>query len=74
MATGMALKIEDGDGWERAAPAAFVESLRQAGVLEGQALRSLARYHRPPSMDSHGRIAAEAVADFELAPIGELIG
>jgi L-asparaginase II len=73
MATGMALKIEDGDGWDRAAPAAFVEALRQAGVLEGQALRSLARYHRPPAMDSHGRIAAEAIAEFELAPIGELI-
>lgn len=72
-ATGLALKIEDGDGWDRAAPAAFVEALRQAGVLEGQALRVLARYHRPPTMDSHGRLAAEAIADFELAPIGELV-
>ena len=49
------------------------EALRQAGVLEGQALRSLARYHRPATLDSHGRVAAEAVADFELAPIGELV-
>ncbi|HEX5451987.1 MAG TPA: asparaginase, partial [Candidatus Limnocylindrales bacterium] len=73
-ATGMALKIEDGDGRDRAAPAAFVEALRQAGVLEGQALRTLARYHRPAAMDSHGRLAAEAVPDFELAPIGELVG
>jgi L-asparaginase II len=73
VATGMALKIEDGDGYERAAPAAFVESLRQAGVLEGQALRALARYHRPPTVDAHGRVAAEAIPSFELAPIGELV-
>ena len=72
-ATGMALKIEDGDAAARAGSAAFVEALRQAGVLEGQPLRSLARYHRPPTMDSHGRVAAEAVPDFELAPIGELV-
>jgi len=72
-ATGLALKIEDGDAGGRAASAALVEALRLAGVLEGQALRSLARYHRPPSLDSHGRVAAEAVADFELAPIGELV-
>ncbi|HJW22697.1 MAG TPA: asparaginase [Candidatus Limnocylindrales bacterium] len=72
-ATGLALKIEDGDGAARSASAALVEALRQAGVLEGQALRSLARYHRPPTMDSHGRVAAEAVAAFELAPIGELV-
>ncbi len=72
-ATGLALKIEDGDAAARAASAALVEALRQAGVLEGQALRSLARYHRPATMDSHGRLAAETVADFELAPIGELV-
>jgi hypothetical protein len=51
-----------------------VESLRQAGVLEGQALRVLARYHRPPSLDPHGRVVGEAVPDFELAPVGERIG
>jgi L-asparaginase II len=72
-ASGIALKIEDGDGYDRAAPAAFVEAMRQAGVLEGQALRALARYHRPPAMDAHGRVAAEAVPSFELAPIGELV-
>ena len=60
-ASGLALKIEDGDGYERATWAASVEALRQVGVLEGQALRSLARYHRPPSLDPHGRLAAEAV-------------
>ena len=35
---------------------------------------ALARYHRPASLDPHGRIAAEAIAEFELAPVGELIG
>ncbi|HLX34909.1 MAG TPA: asparaginase [Candidatus Limnocylindrales bacterium] len=72
-ASGLALKIEDGDGFDRAGSAAFVEAIRQAGVLDGQALRVLGLYHRPPSMDPHGRVAAEAIADFELAPIGELI-
>ena len=73
-ASGLALKIEDGDGYERATWAATVEALRQVGVLEGQALRVLARYHRPPSLDPHGRVAAETMPAFELAPVGELIG
>jgi len=73
-ATGMALKIEDGDGHDRANSAAFVEALRQAGVVDGQALRVLSRYHRPLSLDPRGQVAAEAIASFELAPIGELIG
>ena len=73
-ATGMAVKIEDGDGYDRGTWAASVESLVQAGVLDGQALRVLARYHRPPIFDPHGRLGAEAVATFELAPLGELLG
>jgi L-asparaginase II len=73
-ASGLAAKIEDGDGYGRGLSAATVESLRQAGVLEGQALRVLARYHRPPSLDPHGRVVGEAVPEFELAPVGELIG
>ena len=40
---------------------------------KGQALRVLARYHRPPFLDPHGRLAAEAIADFDLAPVGELV-
>ena len=73
-ASGLAIKIEDGDGYDRGTYAASVEALRQAGVLEGQALRVLARYHRPPSFDPHGNVAAEAVPEFELAPVGELVG
>ena len=73
-ASGMAVKIEDGDGYDRGTWAASVEALRQAGVLDGQALRVLARYHRPTILDPHGRVGAEAIAEFELAPVGELIG
>jgi L-asparaginase II len=72
--TGMAIKIEDGDGYDRGTWAATVEALRQAGVLDGGALRDLARYHRPVVLDPHGRIGAETIAEFELAPVGELIG
>jgi L-asparaginase II len=71
---GMAIKIEDGDGYDRGTWAASIEALRQAGVLDGRALRVLGRYHRPPILDPHGRVAAEAVPEFELAPVGELIG
>jgi L-asparaginase II len=72
-ATGIALKIEDGDGYERGTWSATVEVLAQAGVLDGQAIRMLARYHRPVELDPHGRIGAEAIPDFDLAPLGELL-
>jgi L-asparaginase II len=73
-ASGLAVKIEDGDGYDRGTWAASVEALRQTGVLDGAAMRALARYHRPAMLDPHGRVGAEAVAEFELAPVGELIG
>jgi L-asparaginase II len=73
-ASGMAIKIEDGGGFERGTWAATIEALRQAGVADGQALRVLGRYHRPTESDPHGRLSAEAVASFDLAPLGELIG
>lgn len=73
-ASGLAVKIEDGDGYDRGTWAASVEAIRQAGILDGQALRVLARYHRPPILDPHGRLGAEAIPEFELAPVGELIG
>jgi L-asparaginase II len=72
-ASGMAIKIEDGDGYDRATWAATVEALAQAGVLDAAALRQLARYHRPPTMDPHGRVGAESIADFQLVPLGELV-
>jgi L-asparaginase II len=73
-ATGLALKVEDGGASDRATAAASIEALAQAGVLDGQALRVLNRYHHPTASDPHGREAAEAIASFELAPIGELLG
>jgi len=72
-ASGIALKIEDGDGHDRATWAATVEALAQAGVLDAAALRQLARYHRPADVDPHGRVAAEAIPIFDLAPLGERI-
>jgi L-asparaginase II len=72
--SGFALKIEDGGSADRAPSAASVEALAQAGVLDGQSLRVLARYHRPIAPDPHGRPAAEAIVSFELAPMGELLG
>ncbi len=72
-ATGIALKIEDGDGYDRGTWAATVETLAQAGALDASELRQLARYHRPLSLDPHGRVGAEAVPDFELAPLRELV-
>lgn len=73
-ASGLAVKIEDGDGYDRGTWAASIEALRQVGVLDGQALRMVARYHRPTILDPHGRVGAESIAEFELAPVGELIG
>jgi len=72
-ASGMAIKIEDGDGHERGTWSATVEALRQVGAVDDGALRALARYHRPVYTDPHGRTIAQAVAEFELAPVGELV-
>jgi L-asparaginase II len=72
-ASGVAIKLEDGDGEDRGTWAATIEALRQVGVLEGQALRVLSRYHRPVTLDPHGRQAAEAIPEFVLAPVGELV-
>lgn len=72
--SGLAIKIEDGGGYERAAWAAAVEALRQIGVVDGRSLRELGRYHRPTERDPHGRVGAESVVDFELVPVGELVG
>ena len=52
----------------------IIEALAQAGALDGEPLRVLARYHRPTTADPHGRPASDAIAAFELAPVGELVG
>jgi L-asparaginase II len=71
-ASGVAVKIEDGGGFDRAASAASIETLRQAGALDPAAVRALGRYHRPPALDPRGGLVGEAVAKFDLAPVGEL--
>jgi L-asparaginase II len=71
--SGVALKVADGDGADRAGRAAAVEALAQVGALDDRSVRQLARYHRPQTPDSHGRLAAEAVPVFELVPVGELV-
>lgn len=72
-ALGLALKIEDGDGRGRAGWAATVEALWQVGALDERALKELAAYHRPPVFDPRGEQCGEAVPEFQLAPISELI-
>jgi L-asparaginase II len=71
-AAGVAVKVEDGDGKDRASHASTVEALSQLNALDDRALRVLARYHRPPAFDPRGRVVGEAVPDFQLAPISEL--
>ena len=73
MASGVAIKIEDGGGYDRASSAASVETLRQVGVLDPAALRALGRYHRPVAVDPRGVQVGEAIPEFELAPVGELL-
>ena len=73
-ASAFAIKVEDGGGFERAAWSIAIEALRLAGVLGGKSLRALGRYHRPVQLDPHGKIAAETIAEFDLVPVGELVG
>jgi L-asparaginase II len=72
-AAGVAVKVEDGDGFSRANRAVTVEALAQLGVLDDADLRALAHHHRPVSRDAQGRVVAESVVGFEMAPISELL-
>ena len=74
LGSALAVKVEDGSGFDRAGWSITIEALRLAGILEGQALRVLSRYHRPVELDVHGRIAAETIPEFDLVPVGELVG
>jgi L-asparaginase II len=71
--SGMAIKIEDGDGRGRASWSATVEALRQARALDAEGLHKLAAYHKPASFDPRGQAVGEAVPEFTLAPISELL-
>ncbi|MET1231403.1 MAG: asparaginase [Candidatus Limnocylindrales bacterium] len=70
---GMAAKIDDGDGRDRALAPAVVEALAQLGVLDDSAVRSLAAFAKPTAPDAHGDVVAHAIPVFELAPISELV-
>jgi len=71
--SGVALKIEDGGGFDRAAAAASVETLRQnrRPGLRGAACPS--SLSPTVALDPRGEPVGEAAADFELAPVGELL-
>src|SRR5258705_10380341 len=62
---GLALKIEDGDD-HRARPTVVIESLRQLGVLNGEALNAVARYARFAVPNRRGDIVGEVQPAFDL--------
>ncbi len=70
---GVAVRIEDGDGFARAARAVTVEALHQLGVLSEQELRALGSHHRPEVRSAAGALVAQTVPGFMLAPISELV-
>jgi L-asparaginase II len=65
-ASGIAIKIEDGDQSRRAIKAASVEVLAQLGLLDGRDLRLLAGYHHPTAFAPSGDEAASAIPSFDL--------
>ena len=69
---GVAIKIEDGDGFGRANRAVSVEALAQLGALDADSLERLTELHRPPSRDPRGIEIAATVPVFRLAPLSEL--
>ncbi len=71
-AGGVAIKIEDGDGFGRANRSVSVEALAQLGALDADALERLNDLHRPPRRDPHGVEIAVTVPTFQLAPFAEL--
>jgi L-asparaginase II len=71
MASGIAIKIEDGDMSRRASKATSVEALAQIGVLDERDLRVMAGYHHPTVTAPDGGEAATALPRFELAAAGE---
>jgi L-asparaginase II len=72
VAAGVAVKIEDGDGFVRANRAVSIESLAQLGAIDADGLERLTELHRPPSHDPRGIEIAVATPVFRLAPLSEL--
>jgi L-asparaginase II len=69
---GIAVKIEDGDGFTRANHVVTLDALRQLGILGERDLVDLGPQWHPVTRDPHRRIVAETIPSFELAPIAEL--
>ncbi len=65
-ASGIAIKIEDGDQSRRAIKAASVEVLAQLGLLDERDLRTLAGYHHPTVFSPSGEETASANPSFDL--------
>ena len=62
---GLAIKIEDGDDY-RARPTVVIESLRQLGVLDDEALAALAQFARFTIKNRRGDHVGEVRPSFEL--------
>jgi L-asparaginase II len=62
---GLALKIEDGENF-RARPTVVIEALRQLGVLQDEALATVAGYARFPIRNRLGDKVGEVRPSFEL--------
>jgi L-asparaginase II len=71
-AAGIAVRIDDGDGYARANRAVTMEALIQLGVVDERTRRTLSAQHRPVTRSLAGDIVAETIPDFQLAPISEL--
>jgi L-asparaginase II len=65
-AMGLALKVEDGDGAQRARDVAICAALSRLGVLDDAALRRLGPHAAPPVTDPRGEITGEARAVFSV--------
>jgi L-asparaginase II len=63
---GVALKLEDGDGKERARPVAVIETLRQLRVLRAEELGALSRFAQATLSNHRGDVVGEVRAAFEL--------
>jgi L-asparaginase II len=69
-ASGMAIKIEDGDMSRRAVTATSVEALAQVGLLDERDLRTMTEYHHPTVTAPGGEEASTAVPRFGLTDGG----
>jgi L-asparaginase II len=67
-ASGLAIKIEDGDSSNRARNVATCAALHQLGALDDEALERLAEYAAPRILDPRGTPTGTVRPAFELPP------